>query len=101
MLKRITFATALTLIQVLLISMFSIAAEEPKAGENFLWIDLGEENEGLLLTQEEQGDGITEPAIQGDVDCRENPWPYNGPGHNHILGLMMAFCLVASIKHGL
>ena len=84
MFKRITLAVALILVQILLFSMFSIAAEEPKEGENFIWVDLGEENKGILLTQSEQGDGITEPATQDGVDCRENPWPYGGPGHNHM-----------------
>ena len=36
-------------------------AADPVAGEDFIWIDLGEENEGLLLTQTEGGDGVTEP----------------------------------------
>jgi hypothetical protein len=84
MLRRITLVVALILVQTFLISMISTAAEEPKLGENLIWIDLGEENEGLLLTQEEQADGITEPATKLAVDCRENPWPYNGPGHNHM-----------------
>jgi len=84
MLRRITLAIALISLQTLLIAMFSTAADEPKLGENLIWVDLGEENEGLLLTQEEQGDGITEPATKLGVDCRENPWPYGGPGHNHM-----------------
>ncbi|HIE29283.1 TPA: hypothetical protein EYP66_18585 [Candidatus Poribacteria bacterium] len=84
MLQRITLIMSPIFVQIWLISIISIAAEEPKAGENFLWIDLGKENKGLLLTQEEQADGITEPATKDGVVCRENPWPYNGPGHNHM-----------------
>ena len=72
------------LIHSVLISFGAFAAEEPVEGENFIWIDLGKENEGVLLTQSEQGDGITEPAEQNSVDCLENPWPYNGPGNNHM-----------------
>jgi hypothetical protein len=72
------------LIQCVLISFGVFAAEEPVEGENFIWVDLGEENDGVLLTQSEQGDGITEPAEKDKVDCLENPWPYNGPGHNHM-----------------
>ena len=60
------------------------AGAQPVAGEEYIWIDLGEENEGLLLSQVEQQDGVTEPAVQGGVDCRENPWPYDGPGGNFI-----------------
>jgi len=86
--QRITFAMVLILVQLLLTSMFSIAKADPIEGTDlafrFIWVDLGEENEGLLLTQSEQGDGVTEPAKKGGVDCRENPWPYNGPGHNHM-----------------
>ena len=75
---------AIFLIHCLLISFGTFAAEEPVEGENFIWVDLGEENEGVLLTQSEQGDGVTEPAEQDNVDCLENPWPYNGQGHNHM-----------------
>ncbi len=59
-------------------------AADPVAGEDFIWIDLGEENEGLLLTQTEGGDGVTEPDDVAGLDCRVNPWPYAGPGHNHM-----------------
>ena len=62
----------------------SSAGAQPMPGEDFIWIDLGEEDRGLLLTQAEQQDGVTEPAVKGRVDCRENPWPYDGPGGNHI-----------------
>ena len=84
MFQRITFVMVLVLIQLSLISIVAIAKEEPIEGENFIWVDLGKENEGVLLTQSEQGDGVTEPAKKDGVDCRENPWPYNGPGHNHM-----------------
>lgn len=76
--------TIIVLIQCFLISLGAFAAEEPEEGKNFIWVDLGKENEGVLLIQSEQEDGVTEPAMQGKVDCRENPWPYNGPGHNHV-----------------
>jgi hypothetical protein len=56
----------------------------PKAGTDFIWVDLGKKEEGLLLTQSEQADGVTKPETVKGVDCRENPWPYNGPGHNHM-----------------
>lgn len=60
------------------------AEEEPKEGKDYIWIDLGKKNEGFLLTQEEQGDGITEDDIKADADCRKLPYPYAGPGHNHM-----------------
>jgi len=82
--QRITSIMALILVQLLLISVSSIAKEEPIEGENFIWVDLGKENKGLLLTQSEQGDGVTEPDTKDGVDCRKNPWPYGGPGHNHM-----------------
>jgi hypothetical protein len=72
------------LIQCVLISFGAFAAEEPVEGENFIWVDLGEESDGVLLTQSEHGDGVTKPAVQDKVDCLENPWPYNGNGHNHM-----------------
>lgn len=84
MLLRIQWTTIIILIQCLLISVGILAAEDPVEGKNFIWVDLGEENEGVLLTQSEQGDGITEPAVLDKVDCLENPWPYNGPGQNHM-----------------
>lgn len=59
--------------------------EEPEEGKNYIWIDLGEENEGFLLTlAPDGGDGITEPDEKADVDCRKLPFPYAGPGHNHM-----------------
>ena len=83
MLKHIQWTT-LILIQCVLISLGTSAAAEPIEGENFIWVDLGKENKGVLLTQSEQGDGVTEPAVQDKVDCLENPWPYAGEGHNHM-----------------
>ena len=76
--------TIILLLQCFLISFGVFAAEEPVEGENFIWVDLGEESDGVLLTQSEQDDGITEPAEKNNVDCLENPWPYNGPGNNHM-----------------
>ena len=70
--------------QVVISLTITVAAEDPEEGENFIWADIGEKNESLLLTQSEQGDGKTKPIIKGNIDCRENPWPYNGPGHNHM-----------------
>ena len=81
---RIQSTATLTILAILLTAMIGIAAEEPEEGVDFISVDLGKENEGELLTQSEQADGVTEPATQADVDCRENPWPYNGPGHNHM-----------------
>ena len=84
MLQRIQWTTTLILIQCILISVGTFAAEEPEEGKNYIWVDLGKKSNGVLLTQSEQGDDVTEPAVQGDLDCLENPWPYNGPGHNHM-----------------
>lgn len=36
------------LIHSVLISFGAFAAEDPVEGENFIWIDLGKENEGVL-----------------------------------------------------
>ena len=60
------------------------AREGPVEGKDYIWIDLGKKNEGFLLAQAEQGDGITEDDIKADADCRKLPFPYNGPGHNHM-----------------
>lgn len=60
------------------------AKEEPEEGKNYVWIDLGKKNEGFLLTQAEQADGVSEDDVKGDVDCRKQPFPYNGPGNNHM-----------------
>ena len=81
---RIQLITVMILIHCVLISFGASAAEEPVEGENFIWVDLGEESDGVLLTQSEHEDGVTEPAVQDKVDCLENPWPYNGPGENHM-----------------
>ena len=51
---------------------------------DYIWIDLGERNEGLLLTQREMGDGVAEYDVKAGVDCRKVPFPYSGPGNNHI-----------------
>jgi len=69
---------------VVMLLTLSVAAEDPEEGKNFVWVDLGKKNESLLLTQSEQGDGKTKPTVKSGMDCRENPWPYNGPGHNHM-----------------
>jgi hypothetical protein len=71
---------------LLLSSLLSIPAicQQAEEGRDFIWVDLGKKNEGVLLEQSEQGDGVTEPDEQAGVDCRINPWPYNGPGHNHM-----------------
>lgn len=74
----------LVLSSVLLVLGPLYAEEEPEEGKNYIWIDLDKENEGFLLTQAEQGDGITEEDEQGGVDCRKLPFPYAGPGHNHM-----------------
>jgi hypothetical protein len=71
-------------LSIFLISGSLYAKEDPQEGKDYIWIDLGEENEGVLLTQAEQGDGMTEPDEIGDVDCRKLPYPYAGPGHNHM-----------------
>ncbi len=84
MVRQLQWTTIMILMQCFLISLGAFAAENPEEGKNFIWVDLGEESEGVLLTQSEQGDGVTKPAVQDKVDCLENPWPYNGPGHNHM-----------------
>jgi hypothetical protein len=66
-----------------------IPVTEPSAppGEppvDYIWIDLGERNEGLLMTQREMGDGVTEHDVKAGVDCRKVPSPYSGLANNHI-----------------
>ena len=50
--------------QVVISLTITVAAEDPEEGENFIWADIGEKNESLLLTQSEQGDGKTKPIIK-------------------------------------
>ena len=69
---------------LLLILTTAYALDEPEEGVNYIWIDLGKENEGVLLTQEEQGDGISDAGDKAGVDCRKQPFPYAGPGNNHM-----------------
>ena len=81
---QVRYVAMLIAFQVVMLLTFSVAAEDPEEGKNFVWVDLGKKNESLLLTQSEQGDGKTKPTVKSGMDCRENPWPYNGPGHNHM-----------------
>jgi hypothetical protein len=74
----------IALAALLAVTVTAAHAADPIAGVDFIWTDLGEENEGLLLTQKEGGDGMTEPDDVGGLECRINPWPYAGPGHNHM-----------------
>jgi len=69
---------------LLLILTTAYALDEPEEGKNYIWVDLGKENEGFLLTQEEQGDGISDAGDKAGVDCRKQPFPYAGPGNNHM-----------------
>jgi len=65
----------LILVQFLLISMFSMA-KDPKEGEDYVWIELGEENEEHGLTQFDfPNDGKTEVVKVGDPkkECRLSP----------------------------
>ena len=62
-----------------------VEAAEPKEGTNYVWIDLGKENRGHLLTLGPNDvDGITEPDVKAGVDCRKLPYPFSGKGHNHM-----------------
>ena len=82
--SRMFLCGLLFVFSILLILEPVYAKEDPKEGVDYIWIDLGKENEGVFLQQAEQGDGITEEDEQGDVDCRKLPYPYAGPGHNHM-----------------
>ena len=63
----------------------SLYADEPLEGENYVWVDLGKKDEGVMLTvAPNAGDGITEEDDQAGVDCKKLPYPYEGPGHNHM-----------------
>jgi len=79
-----TNARRLSLASLLIICVGTAHAADPVPGVDFIWADLGEENDGLLLTQTEGGDGVTEPDDVGGLECRVNPWPYGGPGNNHM-----------------
>jgi len=75
MYQRITFAIVLTLVQLLLISIFSIA-QEPKEGKDFIWIELGAENDEHGLIQFDfPNDGKTEVVKEGNPkkECRLSP----------------------------
>ena len=75
MFQRITFAMVLILVQLLLISMFSMA-QNPKELKDFVWIELGEENDEHGLIQfEYPNDGVTEVVKEGDPkkECRLSP----------------------------
>lgn len=74
----------LMVISSTLLALQPLYAKEPEEGKDFIWIDLGKKNEEHLLMQAEQGDGITEPDTKAGVDCRKLPYPYAGPGHNHM-----------------
>jgi len=82
--SRVFLPGLLVLFSILLIPQFLHAKENPEEGKDYIWVDLGEKNEGLLLTQEEQADGISEADEQAGVDCRKQPYPYAGPGNNHM-----------------
>ena len=81
---RIVLSSILIISFTFLASALIYAQEKPEEGKNYIWIDLGKKNEGVLLIQSEQGDGITEPDIVAGVDCKKLPYPYAGPGNNHM-----------------
>lgn len=66
-------------------SVVAIKREERGADKNFAWIDLGKKDNGhLLALAPNDGAAITEPDVKAGVDCRKLPYPYSGPGHNHL-----------------
>ncbi|MBD3181684.1 hypothetical protein GF312_05280 [Candidatus Poribacteria bacterium] len=69
---------------LVIICFNAYSKEDPVEGQDYVWIDLGEENEGFLLNQKELADGVSEPDEIAGVDCRLQPFPYAGPGHNHM-----------------
>ncbi len=53
--------------------------------KNYAWIDLGEKDNGhLLALAPNDGAAITEPDLKAGIDCKKLPYPYDGPGHNHM-----------------
>ena len=75
MFQRITLAMVLMLFQLLLISMVSIA-QEPKELEDFVWIELGDENDEHGLIQFDfPNDGQTDVVKKGNPkkECRLSP----------------------------
>jgi len=75
MFQRITFAIVLILVQLLLMSIFAMA-QAPKELEDFVWIELGEENDEHGLIQFDfPNDGKTEVVKEGNPkkECRLSP----------------------------
>jgi hypothetical protein len=57
----------------------------PVEGKNYIWTDLGKKNtDHLLSLAPEIFDGKTKPDVKAGVDCRMLPFPYAGPGNNHM-----------------
>lgn len=57
----------------------------PQEGVNYVWIDLGKMDRGHLLSlAPNDADVITEPDVKAGIDCKKLPYPYAGPGHNHM-----------------
>ncbi|MBI1930743.1 DUF5010 domain-containing protein [Candidatus Poribacteria bacterium] len=52
--------------------------------ETVVWTDLGAANDTHGLIQLELTDGVTEPASIGGKECKKLPYPYSGPGNNHM-----------------
>ena len=74
--QRITFSVVLILALFLLIAMVSsIARGVPKEGVDFVWVDLGKENDEHGLSQTDAGanDGAFEVDKKDGVDCRKSP----------------------------
>ncbi len=63
----------------------SMKKEVKGVDRNYAWIDLGAKNNGhLLALAPNDGAAITEQDVKAGVDCRKLPYPYDGPGHNHM-----------------
>ncbi len=66
-------------------SVIAMKRDEQRADKNYAWIDLGKKDNGhLLALAPNDGAAITEPDVKAGVDCRKLPYPYTGPGHNHM-----------------
>ena len=82
--SRMILLVSLTSFLVLLVCS-SLYAQGPVDGVDYAWVDLGTEDAGVLLSLAANGgDGFTEPDTQAGVDCKKAPFPYDGPGHNHM-----------------
>lgn|GEM_PF-2369576 len=66
-------------------SVIAMTRDERRTDVKYARIDLGKKDNGRLLAlAPNDGAAITEPDVKAGVECRKLPYPYSGPGHNHM-----------------